>query len=161
MPGKTKLTLLAALCIALLGAGCGDDEPTTSTSTIGVSGLTGASGATGATGEDGTEAEPIDFDEARSKLEAAGFTIEDQAGEDLDQETADGTIEAEVGIRVFEQGDPADVAIQQFASTDDAEAVAKSLETAFFAVDQRDDIVIFAVKDQEALLNEVASAAAG
>ncbi len=77
------------------------------------------------------------------------------------QETADGTIDATAGLRVFEPGSSADVVIQQFSSPEDAEAVAESLEVGFFAVETRDDVVLFAVKDQGELLDEVSSAASG
>ena len=159
--------LIALLCaVAALGvAGCGGDDDNndfTSTVDLGtVSGPSGASGASGASGPDGAESEPIDFEAARGNLEDAGFNVEDQGGDDLAQETADGTIDAEAGLRVFEPGDSADVVIQQFASPEDAEAVAESLEVGFFAVETRDDVVLFAVKDQDELLGEVSAAASG
>ncbi len=151
---------LAALTLAACG---GDDEDNDFTSSVSLptTGPTGASGASGASGEDGAEAEPIDFEAARSNLEEAGFNVEDQAGDDLAQETGDGTVEATAGIRVFEPGSSADVVIQQFGSAEDAEAVAESLEVGFFAVETRDDVVLFAVKDQDDLLGEVSSAATG
>lgn len=151
---------IAAIAAAGVGAGCGGDDETTTTPTVdtGVTGTMGASGATGATGADGAQGEPIDFEEARTSLEDAGFTVEDQAGEDLVQETGDGQIEASAGYRVFEPGSSADVVIQQFDSTEDAEAVAESLEVGFFAVETREDVVLFAVKDQEELLDEVSAA---
>ena len=162
---KTLGVVVLIVLAAALGTGCGDDDDptlTTTTPDLGASGPTGASGATGASGEEGDTGPPIDLETARTNLEDAGFTVEDQSGgDDLAQETADGTIEAEEGIRVFQPGDPADVVIQQFASSEDAEAVADSLETGFFAVEIRDDVVLFAVKDQGTLLEEVASAAAG
>ncbi|MGI8462344.1 MAG: hypothetical protein ACR2OC_12050 [Solirubrobacterales bacterium] len=160
-----KPLLLGLLCAALLGAGCGGDDETVTTSTIGVSGPSGpsgASGASGASGEDGEEqGPPIELEAARTNLEQAGFTVEDQAGDDLVQETADGTVDAEAGLRVFEPGDPADAVIQQFASSANAEDVAESLEVGFFAVEIRDNVVLFAVKDQQALLDEIVTAAEG
>ena len=153
---------IAAIAAAGIGAGCGgDDEETTTSSTIdtGASGATGAGGATGASGEDGAQSEPIDFEGARTSLEDAGFTVEDQAGDDLVQETGDGEVTASAGYRVFEPGSSADVVIQQFDSPDDAEAVAESLEVGFFVVETREDVVLFAVKDQEELLDEVSAAA--
>jgi hypothetical protein len=158
--------LIALLCAAALGvAGCGgDDDDNDFTSTVDLGSLTGATGATGASGasgEDGAEPEPLDFDAARTNLEDAGFNVEDQAGDDLAQETGDGTVDATAGLRVFEPGSSADVVIQQFETPEDAEAVAESLEVGFFAVETRDDVVLFAVKDQDALLDEVSSAAAG
>jgi hypothetical protein len=163
--GRTRqlIALLGALA-ALVAAGCGGDDDNDFTSTVDlgtVSGPSGPTGATGASGEDGAEAEPIDLDEARANLEEAGFNVEDQAGDDLAQETGDGTIDATSGIRVFEPGSSADVVIQQFSSPEDAEAVAESLEVGFFAVETRDDVVLFAVKDQGELLDEVSSAATG
>jgi hypothetical protein len=166
LPRALRYLLIGVFALAALTfvAGCGgDDEGNDFTSSVdlGTSGSTGASGATGASGEDGAEAEPIDFDAARSNLEDAGFNVEDQAGDDLRQETGDGGIEATAGLRVFEPGSSADVVIQQFASSEDAEAVAKSLEVGFFAVETREDVVVFAVKDQGELLDEVSSAATG
>ena len=158
--------LIALVCaLAALGvAGCGGDDDNEFTSTVDlgtVSGPSGATGATGASGEAGAEAEPIDLEEARTNLEDAGFNVEDQAGDDLAQETGDGTIDATSGIRVFEPGSSADVVIQQFSSPEDAEAVADSLKVGFFAVETRDDVVLFAVEDQDQLLEEVSSAATG
>jgi hypothetical protein len=158
------LILVFSLAALTFVTGCGgDDEGSEFTSSVdlGTSGPTGATGATGASGEDGAEAEPIDFDAASSNLEEAGFNVEDQAGDDLRQETGDGAIEASAGLRVFESGSSADVVIQQFSSPEDAEAVAKSLEVGFFAVETREDVVLFAVKDQGELLDEVSSAATG
>ncbi len=165
MHGKPRylLALIGALA-ALVVAGCGGDDDNDFTSTVDlgtVSGPSGPTGATGASGEDGAEAEPIDLDEARTNLEEAGFNVEDQAGDDLAQETGDGTIDAAAGIRVFEPGSSSDVVIQQFSSPEDAEAVADSLEVGLFAVETRDDVVLFAVKDQGELLDEVSSAATG
>ena len=161
---RSRIALLCA-AVALAVAGCGgDDDDNDYTSTVDLGSLTGATGATGASGasgEEGAQAEPLDLDAARENLEEAGFNVEDQAGDDLAQETADGTIDAETGIRVFEPGSSADVVIQQFASAEDAEAVADSLEVGFFAVETRENVVLFAVKDQEDLLQEVSSAASG
>jgi hypothetical protein len=162
-PGKALALVFAlAALVAVTGCGGDDDEGFTSTVDLGsVSGPTGASGATGASGEDGAEAEPVDFEAARSNLEEAGFNVEDQAGDDLRQETGDGAIDATAGLRVFQPGSSADVVIQQFDSAADAEAVAESLEVGFFAVETREDVVLFAVKDQGELLDEVSAAATG
>jgi hypothetical protein len=165
LQGRTG-QLIALLCVlaALFVAACGGDDDNDFTSTVDlgtVSGPSGPSGPTGASGEEGAEAEPIDLEEARTNLEDAGFNVEDQAGDDLAQETGDGTVDAASGIRVFEPGSSADVVIQQFSSPEDAEAVAESLEVGFFAVETRDDVVLFAVKDQDELLDEVSSAATG
>jgi hypothetical protein len=163
---RTRTKLFAALltAAALLVAGCGGDDENDFTSTVDlgtVSGPSGATGASGASGEDGAEPEPLDFEAARGNLEGAGFNVEDQAGDDLVQETGDGTIDATAGLRVFEPGSSADVVIQQFGSPEDAEAVAESLEVGFFAVETREDVVLFAVKDQDELLEEVSTAASG
>jgi len=158
--GHLLATLVAAAALAAAGCGGDDDNDFTSTVDLGtVSGPSGATGASGASGEDGAEAEPLDFEAARGNLEEAGFNVEDQAGDDLAQETADGTVDATAGLRVFEPGSSADVVIQQFSSPEDAEAVAESLEVGFFAVETRDDVVLFAVKDQDELLEEVSAAA--
>jgi hypothetical protein len=160
---RQLIALLGALA-ALFVAGCGGDDDNDFTSTVDlgtVSGPSGPTGATGASGEDGAEAEPIDLEEARTSLEDAGFNVEDQGGDDLEQETAEATITASEGIRVFEPGSSADVVIQQFDSPEDAEAVAESLEVGFFAVETREDVVLFAVKDQNELLEEVSAAATG
>jgi hypothetical protein len=164
--GRTRqLIAVIGAAAALAVAGCGgDDDDNDFTSTVdlpSVSGPSGATGASGASGEDGAETEPLDFDAARTNLEDAGFNVEDQAGDDLSQETGDGAVEATAGLRVFEPGSSADVVIQQFSSPEDAQAVAESLEVGFFAVETRDDVVLFAVKDQDELLDEVSSAAAG
>jgi hypothetical protein len=162
--GPRHLIVLLCAAAALGVAGCGGDDDNDFTSTVDlgtVSGPSGATGASGASGEDGAEPEPIDFDAARGNLEEAGFNVEDQAGDDLAQETADGTIDATAGLRVFEPGSSADVVVQQFETPEDAEAVAESLEVGFFAVETADDVVVFAVKDQEELLEKVSAAAAG
>lgn len=158
---RTTAVLLALAALAAAGCGGGDETTTTSVPDLGGTGPTGPTGATGTTGADGAESEPLDFDAARTNLEEAGFNVEDQAGDDLVQETAEGTIEATAGYRVFESGSPADVVIQQYDSPDDAQAVADSLEQGFFAVETRDDVVLFAVEDQQDLLDEASSAAAG
>jgi hypothetical protein len=159
-----QLVALGCAVAALAVAGCGGDDDNDFTSTVDlgtVSGPSGATGASGASGEDGAEAEPFDFEAARGNLEEAGFSVEDQAGDDLAQETGDGTIDATAGLRVFEPGSSADVVIQQYETPEDAEAVAESLEVGFFAVETRDDVVLFAVKDQDELLREVSAAAGG
>ena len=165
LPRVPRYLLVVLFALAALGfAACGgddDDNDFTSSVSLPTTGPTGASGASGASGEDGAETEPLDFEAARSNLEEAGFSVEDQAGDDLRQETADGAIDATAGLRVFEPGSSADVVIQQFDSPEDAEAVAESLEVGFFAVETRDDVVLFAVKDQGELLDEISSAAAG
>ena len=159
----TPRQLVAVLCaVAAFGvAGCGGDEDNDFTSTVDVPSVSGPTGPTGASGASGAEGAQIDLDEARASLEESGFNVEDQAGDDLRQETADGAIDATAGLRVFEPGSSADVVIQQFESTADAEAVADSLEVGFFAVETRGDVVLFAVEDQDELLDEVSAAATG
>ncbi len=157
---KRRIAILFALGALVAGAGCGGDDgpPPLQTEATGPTGLTGPTGATGATGAEGAA---IDLEEARRNLEEAGFSVEEQGSEDLRQETGAETIEATGGYRVFEPASTADVVIQQFESPGDAEAVAESLETGAFATDIRGDVLLFAVEDQQALLDEVSAAATG
>ena len=157
--GRAAPALAALLAGALIAAGCGDDDDGKTTS-VDFDEPVGVTGPTGASGEDGEEGAAIDLEDATASLEDAGFTVEEQRGDSLAQEPAGG-IEATAGLRVFKEGEPADAVIQQFESTEDAESAADSLESNGYTAELRDDVVAFALADEQELLDEVVAAAEG
>lgn len=155
----TRRGLLTAIAaVALLGAGCGDDETTTPGEDPAAAETTTSEETTTAPDASGSGG----FEAAAADLESAGFELREETGDDLVQSAGlPKPITAEAGAVLTKSGVPGDLLAFEFASEADANAYAKANDDDIVTSEVVGAIVVTGTVDNADAVAEAVSAIGG
>ncbi|UJA18897.1 hypothetical protein HJD18_00875 [Thermoleophilia bacterium SCSIO 60948] len=146
-------SIVVAMIIALsvVAGACGGDDEETTSSTPTTTGATGPTGSTGATGSD----EPTSgataggaLGGAVDNLEAADYEVEEMPKGDLTETIGlDKPITAVAGVYATEPGGPAQLAVEEYGSPQEAEDVAKAIDMNFTEAEIADGTIVVSLTD--------------